>query len=189
MKILLSKKITIKIIIAVLVIALFFTIYNLSYNKILKKIYPLKYANYIEKYSAENALDKELVYALIKQESNFEKECVSSMYAMGLMQLLDSTAKEIAVKSNVNYETNMLYDPETNIKLGTKYLSTLNNKYGRIELALAAYNAGTGNVDNWIKNGTIKEDGSDLENIPFKETNNYVRKVINNYKMYKRIYN
>ncbi|MNT13252.1 Soluble lytic murein transglycosylase precursor [compost metagenome] len=82
----------------------------------------------------------------------------------------------------------MLFDPNVNIKLGTKYFAMLNEKYNNLELSLAAYNAGSGNVDSWIKNGIIKDDGSDIENIPFKETNNYVRKVINNYKIYKKIY-
>ena len=59
---------------------------------------------------------------------------------------------------------------------------------GNEQLAFAAYNAGMGNVDRWIKEGTIKENGSDLENIPFKETNNYVRKVVRNYKIYKKLY-
>lgn len=189
MKKLLTKNVIIKVIIIVLVIALILAIYNKSYNIVLMRIYPLKYSEYVEKYSVENKLDKELIYALIKQESNFNKECVSSMYAIGLMQILDSTAKQMASKVNINYETNMLYDPEINIKLGTRYLANLYAKYNNIEIALAAYNAGTGNVDNWIENGTIKENGSDIENIPFRETNNYVRKVMNNYQIYKQIYN
>ncbi len=68
--------------------------------------------------------------------------------------------------------------------MGTKYISMLIARYGNIEVALAAYNAGSGNVDNWIANGTIQADGSDIENVPFKETNNYVRKIMRDYKIY-----
>ena len=73
--------------------------------------------------------------------------------------------------------------------IGTKYYAELLKMYdGNMLLALTAYNAGIGNVNDWIKNGTIKKDGSDIENIPYKETNMYVRKIINNYKMYQSIY-
>ena len=70
------------------------------------------------------------------------------------------------------------------------YFSTLLDKFNQnYILAFTAYNAGLGNVQKWILNGTIKEDGTDIENIPFKETNMYVRKIINNYEMYKKLYN
>lgn len=106
------------------------------------------------------------------------------------MQLMESTAIEQA--EEVNEEiivTESLYNPEINIKIGTKYYSKLIKKYNNnMLLALAAYNAGIGNVDNWIKQGIIKEDGSDIENIPFKETNNYIRKIVRDYKIYQNLY-
>jgi len=83
----------------------------------------------------------------------------------------------------------MLFDAKTNIKIGTKYLSELLQKYdGNYYLAVAAYNAGIGTVDKWIQEGTIKKDGSDIENIPYKETNNYVRKIIRDYGIYQKLY-
>lgn len=103
---------------------------------------------------------------------------------------MESTAMEQA--EEVNEEiivTESLYNPEINIKIGTKYYSKLIKKYNNNTLlALAAYNAGIGNVDNWIKQGIIKEDGSDIEKIPFKETNNYVRKIVRDYKIYQELY-
>jgi soluble lytic murein transglycosylase len=99
------------------------------------------------------------------------------------------TAEEIAKKSNIEINENIILEPDTNINLGTKYIAMLIQKYNCIELALAAYNAGSGNVDSWIENGTLKEDGSNIENIPYKETNNYVRKILKNYEMYKELYN
>ena len=87
-------------------------------------------------------------------------------------------------------EEESLFDPEKNIMIGVRYYSELLDMYeGNMLLALTAYNAGIGNVNSWITHGIIKKDGSDIENIPYKETNMYVRKIINNYKMYQKIYN
>ena len=71
--------------------------------------------------------------------------------------------------------------------MGTKYLSILLEKYQSVELAVTAYNAGIGTVDNWIEKGIIKNDGSDIENVPYKETNNYVRKILRDYKIYSNL--
>lgn len=158
-----------------------------AYKVIIKKIYPLKYNQYVEKYSEEFEVDKYLVYAIIKGESNFDKNASSSKNAIGLMQLLQETADEIGEKMGI--EEVDLYNEETNIKIGTKYISDLIKIYdGNINLAIIAYNAGTGNVNKWIENGTIKEDGSDIENVPYKETNMYIRKVLRDYKIYQYIY-
>lgn len=158
-----------------------------AYKVIIKKVYPLKYSEYVEEYSEEYQVDKYLIYAIIKGESNFDKDANSSKNAIGLMQLLQETADEIGEKIDV--ENVDLYNEEINIKIGTKYISDLIKKYdGNINLAIIAYNAGTGNVNNWIKNGVINEDGSDIENVPYKETNMYIRKILRDYKIYKFIY-
>lgn len=144
----------------------------------------------MEKYSEENGLDKYLVYAVIKAESNFDPNVKSNADARGLMQLMEETAVERSnVIENEDIEAYDLYDPETNIKLGTSYLSYLLELYdGNTVLAIIAYNAGLGNVKQWIKDGVIKPDGSDIENIPYKETENYVRKILRDYQMYLKIY-
>ena len=154
----------------------------------LKKIYKIDYSEYVEKYSKEYNVDKYLVYATIKAESNFNHYAKSSQGALGLMQLMESTALEIAPKVGVKVSKDSIFEPEININLGTKLLSTLLQTYEKKGLALAAYNAGSGNVDSWISKGIIKEDGSDLENIPFKETNNYVRKILRDYDIYVNLY-
>lgn len=83
-----------------------------------------------------------------------------------------------------------LTDPETNIELGTAYFTKLLKYYkGNFNLAITAYNAGIGTVAKWIEQGTIKADGSDIENIPYTETNNYVRKILKNYEIYKELRN
>ena len=108
------------------------------------------------------------------------------------MQLMEETAKDVANKNGIELDlTNITQDllkPEININIGTKYIATLLEKYQNKEVALAAYNAGTGTVDNWIEKGVIKADGSDIENIPYKETNNYVRKILRDYKIYETLY-
>ena len=184
-----GKKIGITIIVLAILFMLLFGVFKIQ-DKIMKKIYPLEYTEYVEKYSSKNELDKMLVYAIIKAESNFEPNITSTSGAMGLMQLMDSTAEEMAEKLGIEYTVKeILYQPETNIKIGTKYFAELLKSFeGNIELALAAYNAGIGNVTKWIENGTIKADGSDIENIPYKETNNYVRKILRDYKIYQELY-
>lgn len=158
-------------------------------NHYLKKIYKIDYSTYVEKYADEYNVDKYLIYAIIKAESNFDETAVSSKSAKGLMQLMYSTAEEIATKLEINLTEENVMEPEININLGTKYISMLIQKYDNIGLALTAYNAGSGNVDKWIEDGTLKSDGSSLENIPFTETNNYVRKILRDYEIYKELYN
>ena len=157
---------------------------------VLKKLYPTHYAKYVYLYAEEYEVDPLLVFAIIKAESNFDPNVVSSSEAIGLMQLMDATAEELAQKMDITFmRKSSLYDPELNIQLGTKYFSNLVKEYkGNILLALTAYNAGIGNVNKWILQGTIQEDGSDIENIPFKETNHYVRKIVRDYKIYQELY-
>lgn len=157
---------------------------------IMKKLYPLKYSEYVEKYAKEYNIDKYMVYAIIKAESNFNENAKSSSDAIGLMQIMETTAIETARKMNLEVTEEDLFKPDLNINIGLKYFTYLLNKYdNNYPLAIIAYNAGMGNVDAWIKDGTIKEDGTDIENVPFKETNNYVRKILRDYEIYKGLYN
>lgn len=100
---------------------------------------------------------------------------------------MEETALEVA--DDVGIKEIDLKEPECNIMIGTKYFATLLKYYkNNYYLAITAYNAGIGTVQKWIDNGTIKADGSDIENIPYKETNNYIRKVLRNYKVYQELY-
>lgn len=182
-------KILIILVIIVLIITLLFGVFRVQ-DIILKKIYPTKYSEYVYKYAQEYEVDPMLVFAIIKAESNFNPNVVSSSNAVGLMQLMDTTAEEIANKLDISIlKGASLYNPELNIRLGTKYFSNLMKEYNNnYLLALTAYNAGIGNVGKWIEQGIIQDDGSDIENIPFKETNNYVRKIVRDYKIYKELY-
>ena len=184
---------TTKIILVFLaIIILMFTIYkalNIE-ERILKYLYPIKFEEEVYKYSEELDIDPMLTFAIIKTESNFKEQVVSRSGAIGIMQLMESTAKEQAKKLDIKYSKEILYDAEINLKIGLNYFNTLLDYYNQnYILAFAAYNAGLGNVQKWISEGTIKPDGSDIENIPFKETNMYVRKIIKNYEIYKKLYN
>lgn len=188
---LLSRRVII-IVILLLIVFLLFGPINIQ-NKILKIIYPIKYENFVENYSTKYEVDKNLIYAIIKAESNFNQQAVSNKEAKGLMQLMPQTAEDIAKKLDIEVTkeeiSKKLLEPEFNINLGTKYISNLLAKYSNIELALTAYNAGSGNVDTLVENGTLMADGSNIENIPYKETNNYVRKILRDYEIYKKLYN
>lgn len=169
----------------ILLVIIIIGIVAIGINKLMIKIlYKKEYSEYVTKYSQEYGIDENLIYALIKAESNFDANAVSNKDAQGLMQLMYSTAKDVAKKSRIELTEENILDPETNINIGTKYISTLLEKYECVEVAIAAYNAGSGNVDKWIANGTIKADGSNIENVPFKETNTYVRKIMRNYEIY-----
>ena len=183
-----NKKITITILIFILLIAIIF----LFRNNILKIIYPKTYKEVVKIYEEKYDIDENLIFALIKSESNFNTKAISNSNAIGLMQLMEGTAKEVAKKNNIelNEENTQeeLFNIYKNIEIGTCYLSILMERYKNKEVALAAYNAGIGTVDVWIKENIIKSDGTDIENIPYKETNNYVRKILRDYKIYEDLY-
>ena len=179
------------IIVFFIIMVLFVTIYR-CFNveeKILLHLYPIKYQEIVYKYSEELEIDPMLTLAIIKTESNFEENCVSRSGAIGLMQLMETTAKEQAEKIKLEYYDGILYNPEQYIKIGLYYFHSLldyfNNNY---ILAAVAYNAGIGNTEKWIEDGIITDEGIGIENIPFKETNIYVRKIIRNYTIYKELY-
>lgn len=162
-----------------------FVFLNLK-NVILRQLYPKYYSEYVEQYAKEYNLDVNIVFAIIKNESNFNKDISSNKGAIGLMQIMQETGNEVASKLNIG--TANLSDAKTNIQIGTKYFSELYQRYNNVELALAAYNAGAGNVDKWVEKGIINSSGDNVENIPFKETNMYVRKVIQSEKIYETLY-
>lgn len=180
------------ILIIFLVIVIVFVFFGLMKNKILKIMYPKDYKNLVLLYEEQYNVDENLIYAVIKAESNFKSDVVSNKGAVGLMQLMEETAKDVARKNNIQVDFDNMKDElkkdDINIKIGVKYLQTLLEKYKNKEIALAAYNAGIGTVDNWIEKDIIKADGSDIENIPYKETNNYVRKILRDYKIYNELY-
>ena len=161
-------------------------------DKLLKIMYPKTYSEIVSTYAEEYNVEENLIYAVIKAESNFDSNAVSNREAIGLMQIVEETAIDVAKQNQIDVDTENiteeLLDIDNNINIGTKYLSTLLTQYGNMEIALAAYNAGIGTVNNWIEKQVIQADGSDIENIPYKETNNYVRKILRDYRVYNELY-
>lgn len=187
-KLLLNKKL-IAIGIVIVIIAIFVLLFK---DNIMKMIYPKKYEEYVSIYADKYQVEENLIFALIKAESNFDKDSVSNKGAIGLMQLMEETAIDVANKNNIELDEENIREDllkiDKNIDIGTKYLGMMLDRYGNIEIALAAYNAGIGTVDNWIEKGIINSDGSNIENIPYKETNIYVRKILRDYKIYSSLY-
>ncbi len=173
----------------ILVVAILIILFK---DKLLKIIYPKTYSEIVSTYAEEYNVEENLIYAVIKAESNFDSKAVSNREAIGLMQIVEETAIDVAKRNQIEIDTENiteeLLDIDNNINIGTKYLSTLLTQYGNMEIALAAYNAGIGTVNNWIEKQVIQADGSDIENIPYKETNNYVRKILRDYRVYNELY-
>ena len=131
--------------------------------------FPRKYCDIIALASAEHNIEPSLIRAVIFAESGFDSNAVSRAGAVGLMQIMPATAEYIARQRGIEFSQNMLLGPATNIDFGAYYLARLLRRFGNQREALAAYNAGEGNVSNWR--------ALDLERIPFRETRNYVVRV------------
>lgn len=150
-------------------------------------VYPAGYSDLITKYAVRNNLDPFLVHAIIREESWFNKEAVSPAGALGLMQLMPGTAKRVARDSYGGRES--LFDPEVNIELGTKFFAERLKQFdGNIFLAIASYNAGPEAVEKWMNERNGVELDEFIEDIPYKETREYVKKVFKSYMEYHRLY-
>lgn len=153
--------------------------------------FPLHYQPLLERYGNEYQVDPLLLAAVIRAESKYHAQARSEAGALGLMQILPETgawaAKKIGIKE---FQASMLLEPETNIRIGAWYLHHLLEEFqGDIVLALAAYNSGRGNVEDWLAQVERGEEKSlALDGIPFPETRTYVRKVLRNYHWYRKIY-
>lgn len=173
-----------------IVLLILFGLFSLYGNVMwfLKYLYPLKYRECIIKYADEYGVDPYLVAAVIKVESNFSPEAVSPKGAMGLMQIMPDTARWAAEQMGIeNLKEEKLFDPDINIRIGVWYLAGLIKEFEDIDLALAAYNGGRGNVREWIKSGIYDKD-KNPDCIPFGETKRFVQKVKKAYSWYKRLY-
>jgi soluble lytic murein transglycosylase len=139
--------------------------------------------------SKENGLDPVLVAALIRQESNFNPLATSPAGARGLMQLMPAVGKGIADAKGIGpWDPDLLYQPATNIKLGTAHLSGLVRKYPEVVKVLAAYNAGESRVEKWSSKAGAADPEVFTERIPFVETRDYVRTVLRNRAYYQALY-
>lgn len=148
----------------------------------------INYQEQITEVSEQANVDPLLTAAIVKVESDFDNDAHSHQGAQGLMQILDETAKHSAEVIDMEYYPEKLNDIDYNLKLGVGYYDYLMRYYNNRQLALAAYNGGVGNVDKWIKEGTLDKDSPDISKIPFEETRQYVTKVESTYDVYKTFY-
>lgn len=150
---------------------------------------PNKYDNYIQEYSQEFGLNPFLIKGVIRTESDFRATVISNKNAKGLMQITDSTGAWIAQKLGVNnFTPSMLFNPQINIEFGCWYLKDLENQFGNVNNAIAAYNAGRNNVKAWLSNTQYSQNGKILTKIPFTQTANYVQRVNFFEKCYEKLY-
>ena len=187
-----KKKIIIAVVCIIVASVAIGFIYDSVMNRAEAKDYPREYSEYVEKWAKEYGVPEYIVYSVIKAESDFDPNTVSSAGAVGLMQILVSekvnTFEYIAGMVGDRYDPSLHFDPNTNIKYGTYYLSYLYKKFDNGSTVFAAYNGGEGNVSKWLADPTCSLDGKTLYRIPFSETNNYVKKVNGYCKAYRRLY-
>jgi soluble lytic murein transglycosylase len=153
-------------------------------------LFPKAYWPDLRKYSELNGLDPYLVASLIRQESEFNAAAISRANAVGLMQLLPKTGKTVAKQVKLKgYSAPQLYTPAVNLELGTRYFKEMVDKYnGQFEYALAAYNAGTDRVGDWLGQGHYRDAQEFVESIPFTETREYVQAILRNANVYRQLY-
>ena len=147
----------------------------------------LKYADLVESASREFGVEEAVIYAVIYCESNFKADAVSSVGARGLMQMMPATFREMQGYLGETYDDDALFEPQVSIRYGTYYLSRMYDRFGDWEIAFAAYNAGPTAVSKWLKDDKYSKDGK-LVQIPYPETENYVKKVTGMVEKYKEYY-
>ena len=182
------KKNKLRLNIFCILILLAISIYFIALNI----MFPRRYKEIVEQAASIYNIDPNLIYAVIKQESNFIKNAVSYSNAKGLMQIMDPTSKQMARKIDTIDDKNYdVFDPYTNIHMGVKYLSYLIKYFdGNYYLAIIAYNAGMGRVDTWLEAeyNEYTDYSKLLDNIQYDETKIYFEKVLNYYNIYTKLY-
>ncbi|MBR6680768.1 MAG: lytic transglycosylase domain-containing protein [Clostridia bacterium] len=156
-----------------------------------KKTHPTDFSSYVKTYASEYNIPEYIIFAVIETESGFDKDAESSVGARGLMQMMPSTFEWLTGPEHLGERlpSSKLYDPEISIKYGTYYLNYLYKKFDyNWDNTFAAYNAGEGNVAEWLESDKYSDGKGNLVNIPFKETAHYVKKVNDNIEIYKKLY-
>lgn len=178
------------IVIVVVVVAGSAFVLKKAYNNYLYSTYPIKYKEEVNAASEKYDISQALIYAVIKTESNFEPNARSHAGAVGLMQLTEDTFiwLQTFYKDENDYTFDDLADPAVNIDYGVHLLSILSDMYSDEQTMLCAYNAGLGNVDEWLQDPQYSDDGVTLKKVPFPETDNYRKIVVQNESAYHKLY-
>ena len=165
---------------------LVFILFIVNKGLIKRYEYPLKYKEEIISVSNAFGFESALIFSMVKTESSFNEKAQSKKGAKGLMQLLDSTAKFVAEMQGV--EKYDIFNVQTNLSFGCCYLKYLSKKFTNLKTAIVAYNAGEGNVNEWLKNKEYSKDGRNLIKIPFRESEEYLEKIEKSLSNYKKLY-
>jgi soluble lytic murein transglycosylase len=152
--------------------------------------YPRAWESAVVQASKATAVPEELIWGIMRAESHFRSEARSPVGALGLMQMMPFTGRKVADLLNLkSFDTRTLIEPETNIKLGSRYLQRLVEKFsGKVPLVAGAYNAGPHRVHAWVRNFGSLDMDEFIEHIPFNETRNYVKRVSRNFQIYRLLY-
>ncbi|MFZ2539458.1 MAG: lytic transglycosylase domain-containing protein [Oscillospiraceae bacterium] len=183
-----TKKLGVLLLLIILIIAAIFGI-KYSADKLYKTAYPKKYSQSIEKYAKEFNIDEDILYAIIKTESDFNPDVTSNVGARGLTQIMNDTFDWIKTKlddSDTVYDD--MYESEDNIRYGAFLISYLYHEFDSYETAVAAYHAGRTATGKWLKNKEYSSNGVTLDTIPVNDTRHYVNKVMKSFNMYKKLY-
>lgn len=188
-----ALKITLTIILFAVIFAAIIIGIKFAYDTYINMSYPLEYQEEVYSASEKYDIPKELIYGVIKTESNFNPNAVSAADARGLMQLTQPTFEWLnTYYSDDDYDSSnadLLFEPEINIEYGTLCLSVLLERYNNdLDTAICAYNAGLGNVDEWLTMSEYSQDGKTLDSTPFGETNEYLKRVKSNRDKYAELY-
>lgn len=151
-------------------------------------VYPLPYASLIRSYALRDDVDPMLLASLVRQESGFQPDAVSSAGAIGMTQLMPFTARTWSRKLRLWYSRRRLVEPEYNLRVGGAYLRALIQQFGNVEAAVAAYNAGEVRVSAWLAERQYSDPAEFVESIPFSQTRHYVEVVLNGAVIYRRLY-
>jgi soluble lytic murein transglycosylase len=158
-------------------------------TEILQVIFPLDYWPMIQAYAKEQDLDPFLVAALMGQESTFDATIVSAVNAVGLMQVMPTTGRQYAKKIGITpFSPARLTEPDINAKIGTRYLADLIRMFGGVHYAIASYNAGENRVERWQKERPGLDQDEFIDDIPYAETQNYVKRILGTAEDYRRLY-
>jgi soluble lytic murein transglycosylase len=158
-------------------------------NHVQKVLFPVDYWPLIRRHATARGLDPYLIAALVAQESTFDADIRSPANAWGLMQVLPSTGRQLARSLKIRrFTTASLTNPETNVRLGTLYFQRLVKQFGGAHYALASYNAGENRVEKWINERPPLPQDEFIDDIPYPETQNYVKRILGTAEDYRRLY-
>ena len=154
-----------------------------------KAVYPCKYTFEIHKYADEYGVPRALLFAVIHTERGFDPNAVSSAGALGLTQITPETFHWLQTKTGEELPDTALYEPDVSVRYGALFYSMLLSEFGGdTRTAVAAYHAGRGQVNAWLRDTQYSSDGKTLEIIPSRDTNHYVYKVTKALNIYNNLY-